>query len=43
MGVGPSQAEYDRRRNHIYDLDKAISKQKREQNEMTPLKNALKQ
>lgn len=43
MGVGPSQAEYDRRRNHIYDLDKAISKQKREQKEMTPLKNALKQ
>ena len=43
MGVGPSQAEYDRRRNHIYDLDKAISKKKGEQNEMTPFKKELKQ
>ena len=43
MGAGPSQAEYDRRRNHIYDLDKEISKQKREISEMTPLKNALNQ
>ena len=43
MGSGPSQAEYYRRRNHIYDLDKAISNQTREKNTMTTLKRGLEQ
>lgn len=41
--MGISQSTYDRRRNHIYDLDKAISKKTGEINQFTPLKNALNQ
>ena len=41
--MGVSQSTLRARRNHIYDLDKEISKKTGEQDDMTPLKNALKQ